>query len=202
MKILIRQIYLLCIFLCAHHLCLAEPPPAAAMAQNGVLDLRSQNLFSSPVALNGQWQFFWKELIFPGDVNQSSREFVNFPSLWKNDLVDGHYATSAGFASYQLMVLLPTRRPQLALKMPDVYSSYTLYINGVLVARNGQPGKTKAETIPFWASRVVYFPSESDTLFLLLQVANFQHAKGGTYKEIILGDRDQIYLNKEIDSAY
>jgi signal transduction histidine kinase/ActR/RegA family two-component response regulator len=202
MKTLNRQIFFLFIFLHAINFCFADPQPSTATAKNGILDLRSQNLFSSPIALNGQWQFFWKELISPKDLYNSSHEFVNFPSFWKNDSVNGQPISSQGFASYKLMVLLPKQRPQMALQMPDVYSSYSLYINGVLVSQNGQPGKTKAETVPFWASRIVYFPSESDTLFILLRVANFHHAKGGTYKEILLGDRDQIYLNKEIDSAY
>ncbi|HSZ84930.1 MAG TPA: response regulator [Puia sp.] len=202
MKTLTRQIFFLFIFLNAINLCFAEPQPSSAIAKNGILDLRDQNLFSAPVALNGQWQFFWKELISPKDLDISCHKFVNFPSLWKNDTVNGGPISSQGFASYKLMILLPKQRPQLALNMPDVYSSYSLYINGVLVSRNGQPGKTKAETIPFWNSRVIYFSTQTDTLFILLQVANFHHAKGGAYKEILLGDRDQIYLNKEINSAY
>ena len=202
MKNLKRKIFFLFIFLNAINLCFANPQPPSTAARNGILDLRNQDLFSSPVALNGQWQFFWKELISPHDVNSSCHGFVNFPSLWKNDSADNQQLSSQGFATYKLTVLLPKKRPQLALNMPDVYSSYCLYINGILASQNGQPGKTKAETIPFWNTRVIYFPTQTDTVLILLQVANFHHAKGGTYKEILLGDKDQIYLNKEINSAY
>jgi signal transduction histidine kinase len=170
----------------------------AVMAQKGIIDLRNQDLFSASVPLNGDWQFFWKQLAFPGDSSKSA-VLVNFPSLWSNDKIDGALLPSQGYASYKLMVLLPHKRPALALRMPDVYSAYSLFINNLLVSQNGSPGKTAQETTPFWASSIVYLPTQTDTLRVLLQVANFSHAKGGPYKQILLGDKDQIYLDRERD---
>jgi signal transduction histidine kinase/ActR/RegA family two-component response regulator len=202
MKITLVKIFLFLAIICGNT-CLANAPgKLSPCAKNGLLDLRGENLFERPVALNGQWKFFWKQLVMPGDRPATSPEYVNFPSLWNNDTIRGQQLSSQGFASYTLTVLLPKQRPEIGLELPDVYSSYNFFVNGTLVARSGQPGKNRLETIPFWSSRTVNLQSSTDTLFILLQVANFEHAKGGTYKEILLGDKNQLLLKWQRDSAY
>ncbi len=202
MKMYLAKIFLF-VLITTGNTCLANAPTTAVpTAKNGILDLRNQNLFEKPIALNGEWQFFWKELIAPADSTKTSSDFVHFPSLWKNDIIKGQSLPSQGYASYKLMVLLPKQKPSIALEIPDVYSSYNLYINNILVSKNGKPGKTRSETIPFWTSRTISLTVSTDTLFILLQIANFEHAKGGTYKEILLGYRDQLFLKRERDTAY
>jgi signal transduction histidine kinase/ActR/RegA family two-component response regulator len=89
------------------------------------------------------------------------------------------------------------------MEVPDVYCSYKLYINGVVQAQNGEPATTASEAIPFWTTRTIALPAgESDTLVLVLQVANFWHAKGGTYKKILIGDKDVLFLKKNREAAF
>jgi signal transduction histidine kinase len=170
-------------------------------AVSGVIDLRQQDLSGDPVALNGQWLFFWNRLLSPSD-SLPAPSYLNFPSLWNKGSLPGVPVSAQGYATYRLTVLLPRSRPGLALQVPDLYSSYALYVNGELVARNGRPGKTPAEATPFWTTRTVYLQKTSDTLSLLLQVSNFWHARGGPYKEILLGEQDKLYLAASRDRAY
>lgn len=176
-------------------------PILPALAKKGVLDLRNQDLYAKPLALNGEWVFYWDQLLQPGDPGREPA-FVSFPSLWKKNKINGHSLSSQGYATYKLTVLLPQKRPSLALEMPDVYTTYALYANGKLIAQNGQPGKNASEARPFWSTTTVYLQQPSDTLYLVLQVANFWHSKGGPYKEILIGKDDRLYLKRERDSAY
>lgn len=178
----------------------AAQQPALPLVQKGILDLRNADLFKTPVSLNGEWRFYWKQLLQPGDVPVSN-DFIQYPSLWKGKQINGQTLSSQGYASYALTILLPKEKPRLALKVPDVYSSYKLYANGNVLYQNGQPATTADKATPFWTTEVVVLPANLDTLRLILQVANFWHSKGGTYKEIIIGDKQQLLLKHHRDTA-
>jgi signal transduction histidine kinase/CheY-like chemotaxis protein len=176
--------------------------PSDPVVKKGVADLRNRQDFNEPLNLGGEWGFYWNRLLTP-DSLEKAPFFAPFPSLWKDIRMDGKPLPSEGFATYTLTVILPKHRPRLGMDIPDTYCSYALYVNGVLQAENGRPGKTAGSSQPFWASRTIALPlSLPDTLQLLFQVANFWHAKGGTYKEIAIGDKDQLFLNKNRNAAY
>jgi signal transduction histidine kinase/CheY-like chemotaxis protein len=178
-----------------------QTAPALPLAQKGILDLRNADLSKTPVSLNGEWRFYWKQLLQPGTAVPVSSDFIQYPSLWKGQQVNGQTLSSQGYATYTLTILLPKEKPRLALKIPDVYSSYKLYANGNVFYQNGQPAATADKAAPFWTTEVVVLPPNLDTLRLILQVANFWHSKGGTYKEIIIGDKQQLLLKHHRDTA-
>ena len=74
-------------------------------------------------------------------------------------------------------------------------------MNGEQVAQNGKTASNASQAVPFWATRVVDIDNKADTLHLILQIANFWHAKGGTYKEIILGNKEQLLLKYHQNTA-
>ena len=177
-----------------------DPDP---VAQKGLLDLRKVNLNDKPLTLNGEWGFFWDQLLSPDSLPSVVPDYVPFPVLWKDLHLNGQPLTSRGYATYTLTILLPHKRPRIGMEIPDVYSAYKLYVNGVVQSQNGQPGRTAEEATPFWATRTIALPpGEKDTLSLVLQIANFWHAKGGPYKEILIGDKDELFQKKNRDAAY
>ncbi|HVM87345.1 MAG TPA: response regulator [Puia sp.] len=182
--------------------CIHQSCAQSITAQGGLIDLRHQDLSAQSVSLNGEWLFYWKQLLKPGDTSQTKPSLSIYPSLWRENTLNGVKLSSQGCATYKLTVLLPKHRPLLAIEMPDVYCSYSLYANGNLILQNGKPGKSAKESTPFWVYHVSHLPNNSDTLTLLLQVSNFWHAKGGLYKEMVLGDVGAIYLNYERNIAY
>jgi signal transduction histidine kinase/CheY-like chemotaxis protein len=173
-------------------------------AKEGILDLRSLNLSDKAVTLDGQWGFFWKKLIPPDSLNVAGMPlYIAFPQLWKDISLNGKALPSQGYATYTLIVLLPKKRPRIGMEVPDVYSTYKLYVNGVVQVQNGEPATTPDKATPFWTTRTIALPSgERDTLVMVLQVANFWHAKGGPYKEILLGDKDLLFQKKNRDNAF
>ncbi|MHA4809269.1 ATP-binding protein [Flavitalea flava] len=176
----------------------------APIAQNGVLDLRNIDFSDKRVALDGQWNFYWNQLLPPDSLKTATGGIlVPYPCLWKDLRLNGRPIPSQGFATYTLTILLPEKRGRIGFEVPDVYCAYKLFVNGVTQAQNGVPGKTTEEATPFWATRTIVLPpGEPDTLVLVMQMSNFWHAKGGTYKQIWIGDKDLLFLKKNRDYAY
>lgn len=173
------------------------------LAHAGLIDLRNENLFDNSLALNGEWGFYWQHLFPPDSISTPPPQYAPYPVLWKDLHIGGRKFPTVGYATYTLTVLLPHKRPRIGLEIPDTYCSFKLYVNGVLQAQDGVPATTPQKANPFWATRNVALPpGESDTLRFVMQIANFWHARGGPYKEILLGDKDVLFLKKNRDIAY
>lgn len=174
------------------------------LAQKGILDLRHLNLSAKPLVLDGEWGFFWKKLLPPDSLTAAGKPaFVFYPRLWTDLQLNGQNLPAQGYATYTLSILLPPKRPRIGMEVPDVYCAYKLFVNGVLQVQNGEPATTAAKATPFWATRTIALPpGEKDTLVLVMQIANFWHAKGGPYKQILIGDKDELFLKKNRDNAY
>jgi signal transduction histidine kinase/ActR/RegA family two-component response regulator len=197
----IRVIILLSTSFFLHSLVYGQSIPDRGV-KKGWIDLRMLPDFREPISLGGDWGFFWKQLL-PADSFPKPSGFIQFPSLWSENRLCGKPIPSQGYASYTLTILLPKQRPRLGLEVPDTYCAYQLYVNGVLQIENGKVGSTASSSKPFWAARTIALaPEGPDTLHLLFQVANYWHDKGGTYKEMLIGDKDQLFLKKNREASY
>ncbi|MES2003636.1 MAG: ATP-binding protein [Bacteroidota bacterium] len=170
-------------------------------ATKGVIDLRGADLKKESCSLSGEWGIYWHRLLAPDD-NIPANVFVKFPELWNNTTLNGYQLPHKGYASYSLTVLLPKQRGKLALQVPDTYASYRLFVNGEMFANSGIPDSVEEKAVPKWIEKTVEITHPSDTLKLLLQVANFWHSKGGPYKNIIIGDKDTLFYEREKDAAF
>lgn len=201
-KIYTIRFFLLFAACCVFNFTRANEAAQVPTAKNGILDLRSVDLNKNEIALNGEWELYWEQLITPTTTIKKHTAFTQFPALWEKTLVNGKALPHLGYATYQLRVLLPqNNHAPLALKIPDTYCSYQLFINGENFAASGTPGTSKATTIPKWIERTEVLPN-SDTLDILLQVANFHHSKGGPYKQLIIGDKEKLFFNKETEAGF
>ena len=146
--------------------------------------MRGADLNKNRASLNGQWYYFENQLLTPREVTPGLKGFAEFPKTWNDIRSSG---TGSGYATYMLYVLPPGDVKTLAIELPQIYSSYTLWINNKLVASNGTVGTSGEETVPQWMPQTVSFENPGDTLQLVLQIANFHHYKGGLKDPIYLG---------------
>jgi signal transduction histidine kinase/ActR/RegA family two-component response regulator len=170
-------------------------------AKNAVIDLRGLDLSANKVPLNGEWAIYWKRILVPSD-SASPSAVVSFPKLWTKTLINGKPLSNVGYASYTLTVLLPKHTNKLSLQVPDTYASYRLFVNGELFCEAGNPDINEEKAVPKWLQQNVELTTKSDTLHLILQVANFWHSKGGPYKPISIGDKDALALEQQKDNAF
>ena len=170
---------------------------ATPLAKNGLLDLRKQAI-DQPIALNGEWQFYWQKLII---ADTAGGRMVPFPLKWNDLSINGEKLPAFGYATYQLKLLLPKTDENLRIAMPDVYCAYNLFLNGKLVARNGTVAKNAKDFVPHWQYQTFEIPFQADTVKLVLQIANFVHSKGGIKDQIMMGKSSDILLERSRTEA-
>jgi signal transduction histidine kinase len=182
--------------------CLVSAQPVTPKAKQGMIDLHTIDLTQQTVPLHGEWKFYWNHLLQPGESSEDY-EYVDFPRLWSQTQWKQKALPSSGYATYSLDVVLPQDSSgMLALNLPDVYTAYRLYGNNQILAENGKPGKNAKTSIPYWSPRVVPIPSDTDTLRLLFQISNYQHAKGGPYKDITIGPMTSLLYTQQAESGF
>lgn len=144
------------------------------------------------ITLDGQWQFKWNEFVDPQAAHKIQDQ-IPVPSYW-----NAHESISPlGYATYYTRVILPNDSLQYGLAVPDMYTSFTLYANGIAICSNGKVGTTADETEPFWYSSVVDLPS-SDTIELTLHIANFHHYRGGIEDAIRIAPKETLQIKREL----
>jgi signal transduction histidine kinase len=167
----------------------------------GILDLRNKDLTTETYALEGDWQFNWRQLISPRDTT-TAQGYFKIPSLWNGKTFNGQELSPNGFATYRLTVLLPAKRPSLALEIPDSYSASKLFINGKLFYAAGDVDSSEEKSSPHWITKTIPLEIVPDTLQLTYQVANFWHSKGGTNDAISLGNKETFLLERRRSEAF
>ena len=162
------------------------------VAVKGVIDLRQiQYTNKYELKLIGEWEFYWNRMLHPRDFEITDIKpdyYGTVPAYWTDYPQDKIKTSKEGFATYRLMVLLPKGfRESLAIDLPVFDSSYDIYINGRYYGSNGIPGKTAEETTPEYKRNFFRIAPQSDTLKIIINVANFSHRRGGFWLPASLG---------------
>lgn len=165
-----------------------------------VFNLRSQS-FQGSIALNGKWFFYWNELLQPNAVPKQKPVLVDFPFKWNGFHLSQQTLPAKGYATFSATVILPSKHTKLSIGVPDMYCAYRLFINGELYSSNGVVDTLANNFKAYWEYKIQDLPTNTDTLQLLLQIANFDHSKGGISKEIIIGETETILLNRKKTEA-
>ena len=179
---------------------------AMPKAQKGVLNCTDWDFEKDGyVNLEGEWEFYWQQLISPEDFKNSNRyepEYFNFPSLWTNLEIDGKPLSNIGYATYRITFRTDSIIPHLAIEMPDVYSAYRLWLNGKVIAENGEVGTDRVSSHPYWLpiTQSIYLPARNNEI--VLQISNFHHSKGGISKMPVIGSNRQLTRKRETHLAY
>ncbi|WP_219837680.1 cell wall metabolism sensor histidine kinase WalK [Paenibacillus sp. R14(2021)] len=168
-----------------------KPDP---VAKGGIIDLRNWSFAGDgQIDLSGQWSFYGGQLLAPGDTKgQADERHVMVPRSWNSYNGSFGLKSGQGYATYKLKVLLTPYDRVLALRVPNIFSSYKLWINGQLAAVQGQVGTSRSTSVPQQYPRIVSFDANTSKVDILIQVSNYQHRKGGIWVPIQMGDSDSI----------
>ena len=168
-------------------------------AVNGVLDLRDWNFEKDgPIKLDGEWEFYWQQLLRYGDFFKSSPPkrtgMFQVPGIWTGLEVEGEKIGEGGdgYATFSLKVLLPEKAEQYTMKIGVQLTAYSLSVNGETVAFAGNTGKIVSESIPGYSPGVFPLSGHSNQLDFILRVSNFHYRMGGPIRSILLGQRADI----------
>ncbi|MFE4710692.1 ATP-binding protein [Paenibacillus sp. NPDC056722] len=188
---------------------ISAPDSPKLKSEKGILNLTQVHVSENPVKLAGEWTFYWKELLSPEEIqNRLARDgnhdrWISIPSSWLGYQLDGQQLDGTGFATFRLVIKLSEqdRNERLALRLPTIFHAYKLWVNGELLAEVGVVGQDKSSVTPHLATKMVFFQPENDRVELVMQVANFHHARGGITKNIELGGSDVLTVKTNLRIA-
>jgi len=98
-----------------------------------------------------------------------------------------------------LVVDIEPTNDLLAVRLPDYYTSYKLWLNGKELAFNGEVGKSKEEQKPHLLPTTITFVPDSTKLEFILQISNFYHSKGGATIAPVLGTSLVLEKDREFE---
>lgn len=173
----------------------AVQPPKAA---KGVLDLSTWDFEKQGnVPLNGEWAFYWKQLLKPADTIPTPHNYIRVPGIWNGYAQDHTKLGASGCATYVLDVKLRDTTSMLALNMLTVSNAYKLWVNDKLVDTCGLVGDALEKSAPAYEPKVLSITPHSNHLRFVMQVSNFVHCKGGFWLPLKIGKVEAI--SKERD---
>ncbi len=180
---------------------------SAKEAEKGKTDLRKVD-FNDPkvkVDLTHNWGFYWKKLLGPEDIEKKRPApdyYTDLDKVWNEHPQLNLGFKAFGYATYTLDVYIDrSKYPQMGLWIPATYCSYKLWVNGEEFSSNGIVGTSKETYKPHWRPVKKLFIPNQDTLHLVLQVANFDHYRGGLARPILIGSPDGIDGEWEMELA-
>lgn len=172
------------------------------LVQKGFIDLRNIPFHETTIPISGDWTIYWGKLLTPDDSLTQPTTYTFFPKHWNYTTLNQEVLSAKGFATYTVQIIINSKEQQnLAIKLPDTYCSFKLFVNGKPFANAGVPGTTKETTTEQWIEQVAELPN-TDTLNLILQIANFRHSKGGPYKPILIGSKQVLFHEKATEDGF
>ena len=161
-------------------------PAAGPPVVDGVADLRGWDPDAGPIRLDGNWAFYWDELIDPAAELPSPTATQPVPGTWQS-----RGLSKQGQATYVLTLLLPEDAPELSLRMGSLGGAGAVWMNQEPLMRMG--------TLSADAERVredprtlmaEFAPAPHSTL--VVQVANQRHRSSGIRQSVTLGTSTQM----------
>ena len=173
---------------------------ALPQARHGEIDLAAYDFHrSGPVALDGEWAFYWDRLLTPGDFEAGGpvpekTGYLVFPGSWAGVAHDGHPLPGTGQATFLLRILPGPRERHLTLRLFDIQAAYRLWINGTFVAHSGVVGRSPDAEQENPSSILASVRTDGQPLQLILQISNYHFHRGGVPVSILLGEPGALEL--------
>ncbi len=158
-------------------------------AKKGIVDLRNAEWSDYVFGLYGNWEFYWKKLLLPSQINNYKQDCHYFPvpSTWTDYSMNGKALPKFGYATYHIKVLLPRNLHEIGLCFHGSFTAYRLWVNGKFIDENGIVGTSKKTSKPSWYPETYYLKIDKNTLDIVIQVSNYQHFKAGLVRQIVIG---------------
>ncbi len=115
----------------------SDPQEKRPDVEKGFLDLSSWDFEKDGlVNLNGQWEFYWEQLLESGDpeLNDSIRaEYISVPGGWASKSSEGIEYPEFGFATYRLKIKVPDKDSDYSFIFMSIFTSASLWVNGTFI---------------------------------------------------------------------
>ncbi|PWJ36080.1 7TM diverse intracellular signaling domain-containing protein [Sediminitomix flava] len=177
--------------------------PQQSLIQKGILDLseKEESFYDELSKLDGEWEFYWNELLYPIDFINTNPEthFIHMPEVWSEQTLGDKIISPYGYGTYRLVMKHGLEEgTRLGLKIPTLATSYRLYVDGELKAVTGYVSDQEEKGEAGYNTRVPTFGVKGKSTEFIIQVSNYHHRKGGTWDSIHLGSEETIRSTREL----
>lgn len=183
---------------CGNPAASAEPKPKAV---SGTIDFTAYDFEKDgTISLDGEWEFYWEELLELSDlqdVRTLKKQYIRVPGSWNKYDWNNSRLTGNGCATYVLTLKLPDNIDSLALKLPRMFTAYTLSLDDTLLTSSGKVAADKELSVPQYYPKVITLNPVDTNVKLIVQVSNYFHRSGGMLEGIKLGTETQIFKTRE-----
>lgn len=176
------------------------------LLHQGTLNLSNGNsLQDGLINLNGEWEFYWQRLLTYDDLHDEKLEpdlIAEVPSIWNSYNIGGNSLPGQGYATYRLHVI--TNLPEgtsLGLRAYSFSSAYRLYVNNELIGKNGAVSVNQTNEKGEYKPQAVFFKTPAKDFDIIIQVSNFNYARGGFWNNLYLGNSESIASFKDHSNA-
>ncbi|MBJ6363611.1 sensor histidine kinase [Paenibacillus sp. GCM10012307] len=172
-------------------------------AVQGEMDLRDADLEREPVKLQGEWRFYPYRLLESQSLSLDELyQHVEVPGSWNSYLeTNSSFKSGLGYGTYVLRFQTHPGDYILSLRVPNISSSYKLWIDGKPMAFGGVVGTDKASSEPDQLRDIVPFYNGDGEHELIVEVSNFFHRRGGIWTDFYLGGVDAVNDIQTIEAA-
>ncbi len=154
--------------------------------------------------LAGKWEFYWMELLTPSQIEKHKNDaiLVEVPRSWNKYKIDGQHLPHYGFATYHVKVIVPQKNKLYAIKFVDVFSAYKVWVNDSFCVEVGKVSDNIKKYRPLKRSEMVGFFARSDTVDVVVQIANYSHKKAGLPAAPFFSYAEKIFKHSILKIVY
>lgn len=151
--------------------------------QNGVLMMEENTLEQYPILfLVSDWEIYRGRLLSPEDFGENPPLPDELVFIGQYGGLEGRVTerpvtrSPHGSATYRLNIALPKESKSYTLELPEIYSAYRLYINGILMREMGSPDGDGYRAETGIASVTV---QASERMEILIAISDYSHFYSG-----------------------
>lgn len=169
-----------------------------AAAAKGYLDLSRYDFEKEGIlCLDGEWQFFSGRFLEPGnDANLQEAEkpdaYITPPAVWNDYEADGKPIPGFGYGTYRMILIGVKPNIPMAIKMLPQSTAYHLYINNMLMAKNGVIAEEQKSSAVAYHPDSIYFTPRTTEIVITVHISNYVYARGGMWDAPTMGTKAQI----------
>lgn len=140
---------------------------------------------SEPLPLVGNWQGYPDQLLTPKEaaVNIDRSVATSLPDIWLSSGPRRHVMT------YTLRLDNVPQDVDLALFVPELKSSFRLFIDEYEIASGGATTSDRDQVEGYFGDKIVELGLLPRQVRITLQVANYGHARGGVQAPLVIGTK-------------
>ena len=172
---------------------------------SGLLDLRDSNWdFAQDGSISlYRWQFH-PNRILTGAALQEAFEagtdiLVPIPGYWTGTPIPDGTMGRFGYGTLLYTIELPEPSNGLALQFGNMFSAYSVEVDGLVLGGAGTVGTSRAAERPAFHSRILRLPDGSTTLRIAMPLSNFVFwPGGGSQTRVLLGSTEHLANAAEV----